>query len=449
MDSSNMKRRSFVKTAAAGTAAVHLSGVNLVAWTKEVADKPALLGGKPVRTNGFPDWPVIQPSDDAAWLKVMHDKNWCSLNGNVASNFESAFAERNQSPHCVAIANGTNALYASLHAAGVGPGDEVLLPPYTFVATLNAVLLHYALPVFVDSDFGSHQMDPAKIEERITGRTKAIIPVHIGGNPADMDGISAVAKKHNLPVIEDACQAHFAEWRGKQVGSWGDAGCFSFQVTKILPSGEGGAVLANSEKMADGVRAFYNNGRSPHSKYGSGYIQNGSNLRMTEFQAQLLLLGLDRIEDQLKRREQNAEYLSQLMKEIPGVEPATLYDGVTRCAYYLYMFKVDPEKLNGLSRNRFVEALRKEGISCSTGYSPLNKLDFLKKELSSRFYKKLFPESVLSNYSDSNECPENDRLCEAGAWLYHEQLLGTKEDIEQIAFAMRKIANHSEALAKA
>ena len=449
MNTSNIKRRSFVKTAAVGTAAVHLSGANLVAYTNEASEKPAILGGKPVRTKGFPDWPAIQPSDDAAWLKVMHDKNWCSLNGDVASNFEKAFAKRNQSPHCVAVANGTNALYSSLQAAGVGPGDEVLIPPYTFVATLNAVMLHYALPVFVDTDFASHQMDPAKIEERITERTKAVIPVHIGGNPADLDGILAVAKKHNLPVIEDACQAHFAEWRGKQVGSWGDAGCFSFQVTKILPSGEGGAVLANDEKMADGVRAFYNNGRSPNSKYGRGYIQNGSNLRMTEFQAQLLLLGLERIEEQLQRREQNAAYLGELMREIPGVEPARLNDGVTRCAYYLYMFKVDPSQLHGLSRNRFVEALNQEGISCSTGYAPLNKLDFIQKELGSRFYQKLYPQDVLKNYAQANECPENDRLCDVGCWLYHEQLSGSREDTEQIAYAMRKIAQNSEALAKA
>ncbi len=448
MNKQTIKRRAFVQSAAAATAAAQLTGPNIAAYANESSAKPALLGGKPVRTKGFPDWPVVQPSDDRAWLDVLHDKNWCSLNGDVAANFETAFAQRSQSPHCVAIANGTNALYASLHAAGVGPGDEVLLPPYTFVATLNAVLLHYALPVFVDSDFGSHQMDPAKIEERITERTKAIMPVHIGGNPADIDGILAVAKNHNLPVIEDACQAHFAEWKNKPVGSWGDTGCFSFQVTKILPSGEGGAVLANDEAVADKVRAFYNNGRSPHSKYGRGYIQNGSNLRMTEFQAQLLLLGLERIEEQLKRREQNAEYLSKLMSEIPGVEPAKLYDGVTRCAYYLYLFKVNPEQLNGLSRNRFVEAMRKEGISCSTGYTPLNKLDFLKGELSSRFYQKMFPESVLSNYEAANECPENDRLCEVAGWLYHEQLSGTKDDIEQIAFAMRKIANHSAELAR-
>lgn len=440
---SEIKRRSFMKTAAAGTAAVHLSAPALAAYADESRAKPAILGGKPVRTEPYPDWPILKQSDDAAWLDVLHQKNWCSLNGDVAADFERAYAERNGSPHCVAIANGTNALYASLHAAGVGPGDEVLVPPYTFVATVNAVLLQYALPVFVDSDFDSHQIDPASITPRVNENTRAVIPVHIGGNPADMDAVMKVAKGNGLAVIEDACQAHFAEWRGRKVGSIGDSGCFSFQVTKILPSGEGGAVLANDEEFADRVRAFYNNGRSPNSRYGSGYIQNGSNLRMTEFQAQLLLLGLERIEAQLKRREENAQYLSELLEDIPGVYPAKQYDGVTRCAYYLYMFKIDPNELEGLSKSRFVDALRKEGISCSGGYSPLNKLDFLKKELNSRHFKRLFSEERLERYWEENVCPANDRLCDVAGWFYHEQLLGTREDTEQIAMAIRKIVNHA------
>ena len=206
---------------------------------------------------------------------------------------------------CVATASGTTALFTSLNALGVGPGDEVIVPPYTFVATINVVMLQFAIPVFVDTDRQTFQIDATKIESAITPRTKVILPVHLGGSPANMDSILEVAKKHKLAVLEDACQAHLAEWRQRKVSTIGDLGCFSFQASKNLNSGEGGAILGNNEELLERCRSFQNNGRGTRGA-GFQFVRNGSNHRITEFQATLLSEQLTRLESQAKTREQNA-----------------------------------------------------------------------------------------------------------------------------------------------
>src|SRR5262249_32220085 len=251
-----------------------------------------------------------------AWKDVLHKKRWCRLGGDYAKQFEAAWAQTLGAKHCLAVANGTSALITSLAALGVGPGDEVIVPPYTFVATVNAVLMHHALPIFVDSDLETFQIDARKIEAAITDRTRCIIPVHLGGAPADLDTIASVAAKHKIPVLEDACQAHLAEWRGRKVSTLGDLGCFSFQGSKNLNSGEGGAILTSNDQLIEQCKSFQNNGRG-NSIPGFSYVRNGANLRMTEFQAALLLQQLTRLEEQSRRREQNAAYLTEQLKEIP------------------------------------------------------------------------------------------------------------------------------------
>ena len=304
------------------------------------ADEPlAILGGKPVRKGRFHSWPVITENDERAWMEVLRKGRWCRLDGDYANRFEEAWASTLGAKHCVAVANGTSALITSLAALGIGPGDEVIVPPYTFVATINAVLMHHALPVFVDTDPETFQIDARKIEAAITERTACIMPVHLGGSAADMDTILAVAKKHKLPVVEDACQAHLAEWRTKKVSTLGDLGCFSFQASKNLNSGEGGAILTNSDDLYEQCKSFQNNGRWRPTP-GFAYVRNGANLRITEFQAALLLQQLTRLEEQSRHREQNAAYLSKLLQEIPGIAPAKMYDGCTRNAYHLYMFQL-------------------------------------------------------------------------------------------------------------
>jgi hypothetical protein len=272
-----LTRRRFL---AAGTAAGLALGVGRPAFA---SDKPALLGGKPTRTQPFPSWPKMDSLEDQALLGVLRSGRWFRGGGQKVSQFEEAFARLTGARWCLATANGTGALVASLGALDVGPGDEVILPPYTFIATVNAVLLHYALPVFVDSDPETFQIDARKIEAAITDRTALILPVHLGGAVADMDAILAIAGRRRLPVVEDACQSHLAEWRGRKVGTLGTTGCFSFQVTKNLCSGEGGAVLTSDEKLLEKCYAFHNNNGPARRKAGYNFGYRGgraANLRL-------------------------------------------------------------------------------------------------------------------------------------------------------------------------
>lgn len=415
------------------------------------AGRPALLGGQPVRSTPFPSWPVFGESDERAWMEVLRSGKWFRGYGQQVNRFEEAYAKLTGAKHCVATANGTSALFASLGGLEVGPGDEVILPPYTFVATLNVILLQYALPIFVDSDPETFQIDARKIETAITDRTAVILPVHLGGNAADLDTILAVAKKHRLPVVEDACQAHLAEWRGRKVGTWGDTGCFSFQASKNLNCGEGGAILANDAELAEKCHAFHNNGRARGmASYDFTYRgSRGANLRLTEFQATLLMTQMARLEEQSKTREQNAQYLTGLLREIPGIIPAKSYEGCTRNAYHLYMFRYDAGQFAGLPRGKFLRALNAEGIPCSGGYSPLNKEAAVKATLKTRAFQRIYPPEVLARWEERNSCPANDRLCEQAVWFTQTMFLGPRADMDHIAEAIRRIRAHAAELAKA
>lgn len=412
------------------------------------AGKPALLGGEPVRKEPFPSWPKTQQNDEQAWMTVLKKGRWCRMDGSYAKEFEGAWARMLGAKYCLATASGTTALLTSLHALGIGPGDEVLVPPYTFVATVNVVMLVHALPVFVDTDPETFQMDGNKVEAGITERTKCIIPVHLGGAPADLDKILAVARKHKLPVLEDACQAHLAEWRHQKVSTLGELGCFSFQASKNLNSGEGGAILTNNEELIKICESFHTNGRG-QSDTGFSYVRNGCNHRMTEFQAALLLTQLSRLEEQSRTRAQNAEYLTKQLREIPGIAPARMYDGCTRNAYHLYMFRYDKSQFAGLPRARFLKALQAEGIPCSGGYTPLNKEPFLKNTFGSRAFRSIYSADDLARYEERNRCPANDRLCEEAVWMFQTMLLGTRSDMDQIAEAVRKIQSQAALLASA
>jgi perosamine synthetase len=422
-----------------------------VAKPPPVTPKPALLGGHPVRTRSYSQWPVTDGTDQEALLEVFRTGRWSrSYGGRVAGEFEQAYAKLMGARHCIAVANGTSALFASLAALGVGPGDEVILPPYTFVATLNVILLQHALPVFVDVDAATFQMDAGKLDNAITDRTAALLPVHIGGAVADLDAILAVGNKRGLPVVEDACQAHLAEWRGHKVGTLGSTGCFSFQASKNLNCGEGGAILTHDDGLAERCYAFHNNGRPRQiAGYEIGHLgSRGTNLRLTDFQATLLLSQMQRLEEQSRVREQNASYLTQLLNDIPGVEPARLHEGCTRNAWHLYMFRYQPQSFANLPRGRFLAALRAEGIACSGGYSPLNREESLQATLRTRAYQRIYPAETLNAWEERNQCPVNDRLCQEAVWLTQTQLLGPRSDMDEIATAIRRIQVHADELTR-
>jgi perosamine synthetase len=414
-------------------------------------DKPALLGGTPVRKGRWPSWPVFDRKEEEELLGVLRSGKWYRGAGRYnVDRFETAYAQLTGAKHCLATANGTSALLVSLNALGIQAGDEVILPPYTFVATVNVILMMNALPVFVDSDRESSQIDARKIEAAITPRTKLIMPVHLGGSAADLDAILAIGKKHGIPVVEDACQAHLAEWRNRKVGTWGATGCFSFQASKNLNSGEGGAILTNDDALVEKCFAFHNNSRGRKtSGYDFTYGGRGLNLRMTEFQGALLMAQMTRVEAQSKIREQNAQYLSGMLKEIGGVPPAKMYDGCTRNAYHLYMFRYQPEQFAGLTRAQFLKAIAAEGISCSSGYTPLNTEPFIKQTIEGRGFRMAHPKDAIEGWVERTRCPENDQLCAEALWLGQTMLLASRQDMELIAQAIRKIKKHASELAKA
>lgn len=438
-----LTRRRFLRATTVTGAGLALAGRSVS------AEKPALLGGTPVRTTPFPGWPVLDAREERAVLDVLRSGRWFRGYGENVSRFEEVYAKLTGAEHCLATANGTSALLTSLSALGVQAGDEVILPPYTFIACLNVILLLDALPVFVDTDPETFQIDARKIEASITEHTAAIMPVHLGGNVADMDAILAVGRKHKLPIVEDTCQSHLAEWKGRKTGTLGTTGCFSFQASKNLNSGEGGAVLTADGSLLERCYAFHNNS---HGRKGGGSglsrVSRGANLRMTEFQAALLMAQMTRLEEQMATREENARYLTKLLSEIPGILPAKMYDGCTRNAYHLYMFRYRKEHFAGLPRAAFLKALRAEGIPASSGYSPLNKEPLIANTLHSRAYKAIYSAERIARWQERNECPRNDELCAEAVWLTQPMLLGPRRDMDDIAEAVRKIRAHAGSLAR-
>ena len=411
---------------------------------------PAILGGVKTHPAPFPSWPVFDQTEERAILDTLRSGNWYRGTGKMVDQFQQACAHLTGARYCLAVANGTSALLASLSALDVEPGDEVLVPPYTFVATVNVVLQHRALPVFVDTDAATFQIDARKIEAAITPRTRAIVPVHLGGSACDLDAILPIAERRGIPVLEDACQAHLAEWRGRKVGTHGKAGCFSFQASKNLNCGEGGAILCNDEDLFERCYSFHNNGTGLRRRIPTfSYDSSGANLRMPEFQAALLTAQMTRIEAQAATRTSNAKYLTSMLDQIHGITPARMYAGCTRNAYHLYMFRYDKSQFAGLPRAAFLKALAAEGVPASGGYRPLNTEPFLKEALSARGYQRLFPAKALAEWEERNRCPVNDRLCEEAVWFSQTVLLAPRRSMELIADAIRKLQVNADRLPKA
>lgn len=430
-------RRTFFIGASAAAAAGSASATD---------GKPALLGGSPIRTKPFSPWPKIAQNDEDRLLRALRGGRWNRDDRGQVGEFERQWASKMGAKHCLATTNGTSSLIIGLAALGVGPGDEVILPPYTFVATVNAVLMMHALPVFADTDIETFQVNPAMVDKAVTPRTACIIPVHLGGNVADMDAILAISSRRKIPVLEDACQAHLAEWKGQKVSALGALGCFSFQASKNLNCGEGGGLLTNDDALIARSRSFHNNGR------GAGdtsfeYAATGCNLRMTEFQAAILLAQMERLEAQSRTREENAAFLDRELRAIGGLAPARQYSGCTRNAYHLYMFRYDKDAFAGLPRARFLKALAAEGIPASSGYKPLNKEPFLTRTFESKGWRRIYSAKELNDWRERNRCPVNDRLCEEAVWFTQTVLLGSRSDMEDIVAAVRRIKANAAALA--
>jgi dTDP-4-amino-4,6-dideoxygalactose transaminase len=419
-----------------------------MAFAAEAA-KPALLGGTPVHKGGWARWPQWREAWEPEVLKVFRSGHWFRGSGEHVAEFERGYAQLLGAKSCLATASGTTALIVSLHVMDVDAGDEVIVSPYTFIASYNAILTAKALPVFADTDPATLTIDPASLESRITERTRAIMPVHIFGLPCDMDPINAIARKHHLAVVEDACQAWLAEYKGRKCGTLGDLGCFSFQESKHIPAGEGGAITGMSEELIDNCNSFHNCGRACGTNKGNGSFTRGSNYRMTQAQAVILLQQFDKLVKETAIRRANADYLSANLRQIPGITPMRLPEN-TRPVWHLYPFRYDAAQFNGLSRAKFTKAVSAEGVPCSGVYQEQYYDGLLDEAIASRGFKRLWSAARLKAYRDSfQELKGNQQVCETTVAFSQTMLLADRSDMDHILEAIRKVQAHSAALAKA
>ncbi|MHA8063293.1 DegT/DnrJ/EryC1/StrS family aminotransferase [Aquirufa aurantiipilula] len=414
---------------------------------------PAILGGKSTfKAENWVKWPIWdKENDEKILLEVMRSGVWSRA--QTVNLFEKEWAKTIGTSRCLTVVNGTQALTVAINQAHLGPGDEILVTPYTFVASIQAILANGCIPVFVDINPETFQMDTLKVEAKINKRTKAILAVHILGLPCDMVHLLEIAKKHQLIVIEDACQAPLAEINHQQIGSFGLAGCFSFQNSKNIAIGEGGAIVSNDHGFMDRCYSFHNLGLPfgiATGSINSGSFMQGTKVRFTEYQAAIGLAQLARLESQTQVRNERAAYLSSLLKNIPGILPYQLYPSVTRAAFHLFPFRYNPSEFKGLSRAHFLQALQAEGVPCSGGYTALNTQVFIQEAFESKHFKKLYTEEELtySTYMNQNQCPLNDQLCQEAVWFTQNLLLGSKEDMDLIFQSIQKIHREAESIKK-
>lgn len=414
----------------------------------------AMFGGTPVRSKPFPGWPVFDESEERALIGVLRSGTWWRNSQGESwsfrapdedgpkskvAEFQEAFARFHKAQYGLACASGTAALEIALKAAEIGPGDEVVVPAYTFVATATAPLSINATPVFCDIQRDTLNLDPASFEQAITSRTRAVVPVHFAGMPADMERILNIARRHRLFVLEDAAHAHGASWNSKRVGTIGNAGTFSFQGSKNMTAGEGGEIVSNDREFMALCESYLWAGR----EVGRPWYEHhrlGWNYRLTEFQAAILLAQLNRVEQQNAKRMSNGLHLNAQLARIPGIAPLSVPPFATGHTFHLYVFRVVENEF-GASREDVLSALQHEGIPCSAGYAyPLYRNPmFVNRD----FYPHKNSNGrclVDVDYSSFAErCPNAERACKEAIWLEHRILLADPPDMDDVVRALAKI----------
>src|ERR1019366_3294838 len=320
----------------------------------------AILGGSAVRPRPFTAWPIFGKPEEARLLRVLRSGNWGKLQGPEVADFEQRFAAMHGARHGIGVVNGTVSLRIALMAVGIKAEDEVIVPPYTFLATATAVVEANAVPVFADIDLETFNLDPKAVEAAITSRTRVIMPVHMAGQPADMDAIMAIAKRHKLIVIEDAAHAHGALYRQQPAGSIGHLGSFSFQSSKNLTSGEGGIITTSDDALAEACRSIHNCGRISGGLWYEHHVMS-ANYRLGEFQGAILNAQLSRLEEQTRTRDSNGQHLAARLSRIPGIYPQKRSADCERHSYHLFLFRIDA-KAFGAPRSAILKALEAEGI---------------------------------------------------------------------------------------
>ena len=409
----------------------------------------AILGGPKTRTEPYPAWPVWDQRDIDAVTEVIKSGRWGGYPypGPKTAELAKKFAELQGGGYAVPMANGTVTMEVALRAAGIGWGDEVIVPAYTFQATASAPMAAGAIPVIVDVDPNNYCLDPIAVEKAITPKTKAIIPVHLGSNMADMDALMALAEKYNLIVIEDCAHAHGAKWNGQGAGTIGHFGSFSLQSSKTLTSGEGGILLCKTPELAAKAASIIDCGR-PHALGGGAedYTQDyqvGGNFRLSEIAAALALVGIERFPAQAKQREEMAAYMDESLSEIKGIRLLKRDPRHTTRSFYRYIFAIDPNEF-GMEHDVLCGAMDAEGIECWTGYEAMNNYDLFQPQKSKLAVPNAFPE-----YFDfkNMKLPAAERACEHEAvWLDEAIFREGPKGVDDAVAALKKIQKNAEAL---
>jgi dTDP-4-amino-4,6-dideoxygalactose transaminase len=409
----------------------------------------AILGGKPVRTRKFEPWPQYLPADAQRVQDVVASRHWGGypVPSRFAGEFEERFAEMHDAKYAQCIANGTIALVAALQAAGIGFGDEVIVPAYTWDGTATAVLFVGGVPVFADVDPDTYCLSVEAVRKAITPRTKAIMPVHLAMRFVDMAALMNLAEEHDLKVIEDSAHAHGGKYCGKGAGSMGDLGCFSFQESKLMTAGEGGIVITSNLEYYERLQSIVNCGRASITDQFKNRVL-GSNYRITELQAALLLGQIEMLPELAAKRTRAAKRLSEALAAIEGVRPLPAQPSITRETIYCYVFQYRPAA-RLVSRDLFAAALDAEGIPCDGRfYEAVYRSDL--------FYATPQNSPQLAVGRDrpvdytQQPCPVTERAAyEEAIWLPQFLLIGKDEDVDDIAAAVSKVMHNIEDLAGA
>lgn len=387
------------------------------------------------------EWPIFGEEEEKLLLEVFRSGQWWY--GDKVQEFEKKFAELHGAKHGITCSNGTIALDVALRSVGVGPGDEVIVPDYTFIATAGAVVGIGAIPRFADVEMLTANIDFESAEALVNEHTRAIIVVHFGGLPVDMDKAREFAARHNLALIEDAAHSWGSQWKGKGTGAIGDLGTFSFQYTKNITSGEGGIVLTDDDELAATVRSYTNCGRMVGHEWYEHFLVGG-NHRITEFQAALLLGQLTRVMDHLEKREANAVFLDAELAQIDGISLNMRDERVTRRAHHIYMFNYDKDRFGGLTKPEFIEKLNQKDIPASPGYLwPVHKNRCFRTmnenpRPENAWMAKLCNERGI-NFNEINNPNAETIARETMIWLPHTLLLGSQAEMQYVVKSIKEI----------
>lgn len=399
--------------------------------------KLAIHGGTPVRSAPFRSWPYYGKEEENNLLRTLNHGQWWRMDGPENVAFENEFAEYHGAYSALTVSNGTNALEIALLALDIGPGDEVIVPAFTFISTSMAVQRVGAVAIAADVDLNSYCLDVHSVESVVTERTRAIIPVHMSGAAADIACLKTLAAKYNLQIIHDAAHAHGMVYKGHRVGEWGDIACFSFQNFKLMTAGEGGAILFPNEDLREKAFRIHNCGR-PQGDRKYQHTIVGSNYRLSEFSAAILRAQLGRLPAQNRCRDQRGKLLDETFDKIEGIIPQARPDGMDIHPKYMIMFRLDRTILPNTDRNFVVDALIAEGLPAYRSYAPIYWTD--------AYWQSPCPEGDKTCLA--LQCPNTEIIGSDGVWIHHRVLLEDEKAVGHVGSAVKKVVEACLAMEK-